>query len=154
MPESSPPVDLGGWSGEGEFTQVLVEHLRALAGIASVRVEDAPASRSEADYNFISNEIFVSFNTVIMRERGRALGFIPIQRAVEKKAMTIADLERALTAEAAIGAPDYSDEGMLQYLRTERIIPPYQTRGYKLVELVRVYELETETTNYELRSTK
>jgi hypothetical protein len=29
---------------------------------------------------------------------------------------------------------------MIQYLRTERIIPPYQTRGYKLVELVRIYE--------------
>ena len=24
---------------------------------------------------------------------------------------------------------------MLQYLRTERIVPAYQTRGYKLVEL-------------------
>ena len=29
---------------------------------------------------------------------------------------------------------------MLQYLRAERIVPPYQTRGYKLVELVRIYE--------------
>jgi hypothetical protein len=29
---------------------------------------------------------------------------------------------------------------MLQYLRTERVIPPYQTRGIKLVELVRIYE--------------
>jgi hypothetical protein len=142
MPESSAQVDLAGWSGEGEFTQLLVDHLRGLAGIAFVRVEDAPASRSEADYNFISNEIFVSFNTVIERQRHRAFGFIPTQRAVEKKAMTIADLERALTSDAAIGPPDYSDDGMLQYLRAERIIPPYQTRGYKLVELVRVYELK------------
>jgi hypothetical protein len=39
-----------------------------------------------------------------------------------------------------IGAPDYSDEGMLQYLRAERVIPPYQTKGYKIVELVRIYE--------------
>jgi hypothetical protein len=30
---------------------------------------------------------------------------------------------------------------MVQYLRTERIVPPYQTRGYKLVELVRIYEV-------------
>jgi hypothetical protein len=30
---------------------------------------------------------------------------------------------------------------MLQYLRTERVVPPYQTRGYKIVELVRVYEV-------------
>ena len=144
MPESSAQVDLAQWSGEGEFTQVLIDHLRGLSGIASVRVEDAPASRSEADYNFISNEIFVSFNTIVVRERGRAFGFIPIQRAVAKKAMTIADLERALTSEAAIGAPDYADQGMLQYLRTQRIIPPYQTRGYKLVELVRVYESKTD----------
>ena len=34
---------------------------------------------------------------------------------------------------------------MLQYLRTERIVPPYQTRGYKLVELVRIYEVGTPT---------
>jgi hypothetical protein len=58
--------------------------------------------------------------------------------------MTIAELEDALAATAEIGAPDYSDEGMLQYLRAERIVPPYQTRGYKLVELVRVYEVGTE----------
>ena len=32
---------------------------------------------------------------------------------------------------------------MLQYLRAERIVPPYQTRGYKLVELVRIYEVGT-----------
>ena len=32
---------------------------------------------------------------------------------------------------------------MLQYLRAERIVPPYQTRGYKLVELVRIYEAGT-----------
>jgi len=52
-------------------------------------------------------------------------------------------LEAALAAMPGIGSPDYSDEGMLQYLRTERVIPPYQTRGYKLVELVRVYEVGT-----------
>ena len=33
---------------------------------------------------------------------------------------------------------------MLQYLRAERIVPPYQTRGYKLVELVRIYEIGSE----------
>jgi len=54
--------------------------------------------------------------------------------------MTLAGLEAVLTGIPEIGAPDYSDEGMLQYLRTERVIPPYQTRGYKLVELVRIYE--------------
>jgi hypothetical protein len=48
-----------------------------------------------------------------------------------------------LTALADVGAPDYADEGMLQYLRAERIVPPFQTRGYKIVELVRIYEIGT-----------
>ena len=50
------------------------------------------------------------------------------------------DATAALIAMADIGVPDYSDEGMLQYLRTERIVPPYQTRGFKVVELARIYE--------------
>ena len=61
-------------------------------------------------------------------------------RTVTDKAMTLQGLETALTSIEGVGAPDYGDEGMLQYLRAERIIPPYQTRGYKLVELVRIYE--------------
>ena len=31
---------------------------------------------------------------------------------------------------------------MIQYLHTQRVIPPYQTRGYKLIELVRIYEVD------------
>ena len=58
--------------------------------------------------------------------------------------MNVAGLEQALTAIPDVGAPDYSDAGMLQYLRTERIMPPYQTRGYKLVELVRIYEVHAD----------
>ena len=50
-------VDTPNWSGEGTFTQVLIDWLQRLDAIELVRVEDAPASRSEADYNFISNEI-------------------------------------------------------------------------------------------------
>jgi hypothetical protein len=117
-----------------------VDWLRTLDAIRFIRVEDAPASRSEADYNFVSNEIYVAFTSDARRERARRFGFLPAARTVQTKAMTVADLERAMTAAPGIGPPDYSDEGMLQYLRTERIIPPYQTRGYKLVELVRVYE--------------
>ena len=56
------------------------------------------------------------------------------------KAQSLDGVEAALAAAPEIGPPDYTDEGMLQYLRTQRIIPPYQTRGYKLVEMVRVYE--------------
>lgn len=133
-------VDRSKWSGEGEFTQLLVDHLLTLGGIAAVRVEDAPATRSEADYNFISNEVFVDFATASREERTRKWGILPLTHIVETKTMTISQLEAALSADAAIGAPDYSDEGMLQYLRAERIIPPYQTRGYKQVELVRIYE--------------
>ena len=58
--------------------------------------------------------------------------------------MTLGGLEQVLTSIADIGSPDYSDDGMLQYLRSERIVPPYQTRGYKLVELVRIYRVGAE----------
>ena len=134
-------IDASNWSGEGAFTQQLLERLQQIEGIASVRVEDAPASRNEADYNFISNEVFVGFATLVRRERIRRFGFLPTSRTVADKTMTISGLEAALATIPDIGAPDYSDEGMLQYLRTERIVPPYKTRGYKLVELVRVYEV-------------
>jgi len=133
-------VDTTKWSGEGEFTQLLVDHLRQVPTVASVRVEDAPATRSEADYNFISNELFIEFVIETREERTRKWGFVPVRQVTEVKAMTIAQLEAVLASDAAIGPPDYADAGMLQYLRTERIIPPYQTRGYKLVELVRIYE--------------
>jgi hypothetical protein len=134
-------IDASKWSGEGAFTQLLIERLGGLQLVTLVRVEDAPASRSEADYNFISNEIFVAFALNTRREPFRRFGVLPASRSVTEKAMTVGGLERALAAIADIGAPDYSDEGMLQYLRSERIVPPYQTRGYKLVELVRIYEV-------------
>jgi hypothetical protein len=133
-------VDTSKWSGEGTFTQLLVDQLTQLDGLTLVRVEDAPASRSEADYNFISNEIFVVFDTITIRQRFRRFGLFPAERTLTQPKLNIAGLEAALTSLPSIGAPDYSDEGMLQYLRTERIVPPYQTKGYKLVELVRVYD--------------
>ena len=133
-------VDASKWSGEGAFTQLIVDRLRAIDAIRFVRIEDAPATRSEADYNFISNEVFVAFQTKERTESVKRFGFLPGSRIVAERAMTIAGLDQALTAIADVGAPDYGDETMLQYLRTERIVPPYQTRGYKIVELVRVYE--------------
>ena len=57
--------------------------------------------------------------------------------------MNLPGLEAALAVMPDVGPPDYTDDGMLQYLRTERVIPPYQTKGYKLVELVRIYEVGT-----------
>ena len=133
-------VDVSKWSGEGTFTQVLLDHLQSLETVALVRVEDAPSTRSDADYNFISNEIFVAFASTSREEPAKRFGFLPSTRTVSVKAMEMTGLEQALAAIAEVGEPDYSDEGMLQYLRTERIIPPYQTRGYKIVELVRIYE--------------
>ena len=135
------PIDTSNWSGEGAFTHLLIERLQRIEGVALVRVEDAPASRSEADYNFISNEIFVAFATAVRVERVRRFGFLPASRTITEKAMTVAGLEAALTTLSEVGPPDYSDDGMLQYLRTERVVPPYQIRGYKLVELVRLYEV-------------
>jgi hypothetical protein len=136
-------VDTSKWSGEGTFTQLLIERLRELDVVVFVRVEDAPATRSDADYNFISNEVFVQFATREREEKSTRFGFLPSTRTVTEKVLDVAGLERALTGIADIGTPDYADEAMLQYLRTERIVPPYQTRGYKLVELVRIYEAGT-----------
>ena len=134
--------DPSGWSGAGTFTAALVEQLKTFDSIDLVRVEDAPSSRTDADYNFISNEVYVRFRRVSSVEAGRWLGVVPVRRTVWKPVMTLGDLESRLAALADVGAPDYADEGMLQYLKTERIIPPYQTRGYKIVELVRIYSLK------------
>ena len=136
-------TDTTNWSGEGTFTQLLIERLRDIDAVRFVRIEDAPATRSEADYNFISNELFVGFATVERKEPARRFGVFPGSRIVTTPAMTLTGLETALTALQDVGAPDYGDGGMLQYLRAERIVPPYQTRGYKLVELVRIYEVGT-----------
>jgi hypothetical protein len=114
-------LDLQDWSGEGTFTQLLIDALREVRGVRFLRVEDAPATRAESAFSFISNELFVAFGEA----RPRA---------------TLASLQAAFEARAEIGTPDYSDESMLQYLRTERIRQPYQTRVYKLIELVRIYE--------------
>ncbi len=134
-------VDTSRWSGEGAFTQALIGHLKEVASIRAIRVEDAPATRSEADYNFISNEVFVAFATTERMETVKRFGFLPSSRRVAVKAMALEDLGALLAGLPDIGAPDYSDAGLLQYLRTERVIPPYQSRGYKLVELVRLYEI-------------
>jgi len=136
-------VDVSRWSGEGEFTQTLVESLKQFEDIHLIRVEDAPASREDAGYAFISNEVYVAFRVRERTERVRRFGFVPASRRVLEKGLTLAGVGAALETVESVGAPDYEDEGMLQYLRTQRIIPPYQTRGYKVVEMVRVYEAKS-----------
>ena len=111
----------------------MIDRLREIDAVTLVRVEDAPATRSDADYNFISNEVFVAFATRDRQERTTRFGFLPATRTITEKVLDLAGLEEALKALDGVGQPDYSDDGMLQFLRAERIIPPYQTRGYKLV---------------------
>lgn len=133
-------LDASGWSGEGEFTQRIIAALGTVSCVRFVKVEDAPASRADAGFSFISNELFVGFASAPRVVRGRKLGFIPASTVVEEKLMTLTALESVLSETADVGPPDYSDDGMLQYLRSERIVPAYQTRGYKLIELIRIYE--------------
>jgi len=130
-------VDTTGWSGDGDFTIQLVEQLKAFDEIAGLRVEDAPASSAGAGYNFLANEIFVAFAAESRRvRRWRAL---PFTRPILEPRLTLSGLHNRLAGIEGIGEADYADEGMLQYLRTERVVQPYQTRGYKMVELVRIY---------------
>ena len=136
-------TDTSNWSGEGVFTQLLIERLAGIDAVRFVKIEDAPATRSEADYNFISNELFVRFATVDREEPVKRFGILPSSRTVTGPVMTLTELATALAAMADVGEPDYGDGGMLQYLRSERVVPAYQTRGYKLVELVRIYEVGT-----------
>jgi hypothetical protein len=136
-------LDITAWSGEGDFTTRLIEVIQALPEVGVLKVEDAPASRTDSGFSFISNELFVGFTSATRVVRRRRLGFIPSSVVLTETAMKLTQLEAVLTAIEDVGAPDYSDEGMLQYLRTQRIVPPYQTRGVKLVELVRIYEAGT-----------
>src|SRR5471032_876159 len=98
-------IDTAAWSGEGGFTQVLIDHLRELGAIRFLRVEDAPATRSDADYNFISNELYIGFATVDRQERIKRFGLLPGVRIITEKVMTLAGLDSALAGIADVGAP-------------------------------------------------
>jgi hypothetical protein len=135
-------VDREGWSGDGDFTTRLLDWLERVEEIARLRVEDAPASRSGAGYLLVENEIFVTFATEPRRVQVRWMGILSRTRTIETPRLTLSGLETLLAADDDIGPPDYADEAMIQYMRTERIVAPYQTRGYKLVELVRLYEVK------------
>ena len=138
----SMQIESDGWGGEGAFTAVLLEALKTIETIEFLRVEDAPASRAEPGYAFLSNEIYIKFKTDSRKGTRRRLG-IPWPTTVEVKQMSLEELAARLGQAAEVGEPDYSDDAMLQYLRTERIVAPYQTKGCKVVELVRIYEAGT-----------
>src|SRR5438093_13274953 len=97
--------DTSAWSGEGTFTQLLIDRLSGIAGVRLVRAEDAPATRSDADYNFISNELFVAFATTDRRERFTRFGWPPGRRTPTETAMTLACLEVFPTAMVDLCAP-------------------------------------------------
>ena len=78
-------IDSSAWSGERTFTQLVLEKLRRMDDLSAIRVEDAPSTRSEADYNFVSNEIFVRFEMRSCKEPGRRFGFLPATRVVTEK---------------------------------------------------------------------
>jgi hypothetical protein len=133
-------IDASAWSGEGGFTQLLIDALGTIPAVRAIRVEDAPSARAEAGYNFIASEIFVTFDRRDEPVRGRWLGLVPVTRRRSRPVATLSDLAPQLSSDERIGEADYSDGGMIQYLRTERIVAPYQTRGIKVIELIRIYE--------------
>jgi hypothetical protein len=134
-------LDITRWSGDGDFTARLIEAIRQIAEVALLRVEDAPATRADSAFSFISNELFVSFTSTKRTIQTLRFHVIPVRGNVDEKSMSLAQFEAVLAAAEGVGPPDYADERMLQYLRTERVVPPYQTRGVKLIELVRIYEV-------------
>lgn len=136
-------LDTSAWSGEGTLTQQLIDVIQALPQVRFLRVDDAPASRADAGFSFISNELFVGFGSQRRGTRTVRLGVIPWWRVSVEPDMTLAGLQAHFESIEGIGPADYADAGMLQFLRAERIIPAYQTRGYKLIELVRIYEAGT-----------
>jgi len=134
-------VDADGWTGEGTFTPILIDALKAIDAVEFLRIEDAPASRADAGYALISNEIYVKFRTTRQLVSSRLGGLLHTHADVA--VMTLGDLGARLGGVDGIGEPDYLDDGMLQFLRTEVLRAPYQTKGVKVVELVRVYEVGT-----------
>jgi hypothetical protein len=135
-------IESDGWGGDGTFTAVLLGALEAIDTIEFLRVEDAPARRAEPGYAFLSNEVYVGFKTGPRTETRRRFG-ISWPTTITVKQMTLQGLAARLGQAEGVGEPDYSDDGMLQYLRTERIVAPYQTKGCKVVEMVRIYEVGT-----------
>jgi len=134
-------VDQTNWTGEGDFTPILIDTLKGIDAIEFLRVEDAPASRADAGYALISNEIYVKFRVERHLASSRLGGLW--RTYSEDRVMTLGQLAGQLAGAGGVGEPDYQDEGMLQFLRTEILRAPYQTKGVKVVELVRVYEVGT-----------
>ena len=96
-------VDRSGWSGDGDFTARLMEVIGALPSVRMLKVEDAPASRADSGFSFISNELFVVFTSSSRVVRTRKLGLIPSSTTVAEQSMTIAGLGSVLAGTPDIG---------------------------------------------------
>jgi hypothetical protein len=133
-------LDRTSWSGEGDLTRAVIEALAGIEQVAYVRVEDAPSSRAGTGFNLLANEMYVGFRVeraVVMR---RLFGGVPFPALTHRKSLTLDILREALARVPGVGPADYADEGMLQYLRSERVAAYYQARGPKLLEMLRIYE--------------
>ena len=105
-----------------------------------MRVEDSPASHDDAGFAFLSNEIYVGFAARAESYTAKWLGVIPVTRTRHVPALDLRALAARLAAVEGVGEPDFQDEGMLQYLKAERVKAPWQTKGIKVVEMVRIYQ--------------
>jgi hypothetical protein len=133
-------IKLGGQLGALTVSDDFITTEGMIEQVGFVRVEDAPASQGAASFNFICNEIYVGFRVQRAVGRRRVLR-LPLPAIVHRKSLSLARLGEVLATVEGIGAPDYADGTMLQYLRSERAATPYQARGPKLVEMVRIYEV-------------
>lgn len=137
-------IDSTNWSGEGDFTRRLIEALAALDEVVHVRVEDSPASRQDQGYAFLSNELYLGFATETRIVSRRWPFPLTRRQRVDAPRLSIPALAARLADLGDIGEPDYQDEGMLQYLRAERVRAPWQSKGIKVVEMVRIYAAGTQ----------
>ena len=100
-------LDTTNWSGEGTFTQTLIDALDAVEQVSLLRVEDASSSRSDVEFNFISNELFLRFGTRDRQVRAKMLGIVPVTRTVTEPAMRSAATTVSPTQERDVGmVPD------------------------------------------------
>ena len=105
---ASTMIDRDRWSGEGDFTEQLLSWLSEQSDVISLRVEDAPSTRTDVEYNFISNEIYVEFKVREFYQSRRVLGVIPLGRKSLEKTMSLEKLNRVLSEESELGEPDYA----------------------------------------------
>ena len=139
----SMQIDSDGWGGEGTFTAVLLEALKSIEAIEYLRVEDAPASRAEPGYAFLSNEIYVRFRT-----DSREVDPPSLRRSLAGDGGGQAD-DVSANWPPAWAAPTAWESRTTATTRCcstcapSASSPPTRPEGIKVVEMVRIYEVGT-----------